>query len=134
MVIDAGLISVGPPPAAIRSLGDELSARHIAQKVGAPLAPGTPDPVTSAAEVIASAKEHGLPIPFKAAHGGGGRGLRVAHTLDEVPDQFDSAVREKLVAFGRGECFLENLSQETKACRDSIPRPLIRQYRLGLNT
>ena len=107
MVIDAGLIWIGPPPAAIRSLGDKVSARHIAQKVGAPLAPGTPDPVTSADEVVAFAKEHGVPVAIKAAHGGGGRGLKVAYTLDEIPEQFDSATREALAAVGRGEWFVE---------------------------
>ncbi|MDA8863254.1 ATP-grasp domain-containing protein [Pontimonas sp.] len=107
MVIDAGLIWIGPPPAAIRSLGDKVSARHIAQKVGAPLAPGTPDPVTSADEVVAFAREYGVPVAIKAAHGGGGRGLKVAYTLEEIPEQFDSATREALSAFGRGECFVE---------------------------
>ena len=107
MVMDAGLIWVGPPPASIRSLGDKVSARHIAEKVGAPLAPGTPDPVASAAEVTAFAAEHGVPVAIKAAHGGGGRGLRVAHTVEEIPDQFEAATREALAAFGRGECFVE---------------------------
>ena len=107
MVIDADLIWVGAPPAAIRSLGDKVSARHIAHQVGAPLAPGTSDPVASADEVIAFAEVHGLPIAIKAAHGGGGKGLKVAHTIEEIPDQFDSAVREALSAFGRGECFVE---------------------------
>lgn len=107
MVIDAGLIWVGPPPTAIRSLGDKVSARHIAHKVGAPLAPGTPNPVTSADEVVAFAKEHGVPVAIKAAHGGGGRGLKVAYTIEEIPEQFHSATREALAAFGRGECFVE---------------------------
>ena len=107
MVMDAGLIWVGPPPVSIRSLGDKVSARHIAEKVGAPLAPGTPDPVASAEEVIAFALEHGVPVAIKAAHGGGGRGLRVAHTVEEIPEQFDAATREALAAFGRGECFVE---------------------------
>ena len=107
MVMDAGLIWVGPPPASIRSLGDKVSARHIAENVGAPLAPGTPDPVASAAEVTAFAAEHGVPVAIKAAHGGGGRGLRVAHTVEEIPDQFEAATREALAAFGRGECFVE---------------------------
>ena len=114
MVIDAGLIWIGPPPAAIRSLGDKVSARHIAQKVGAPLAPGTPDPVTSADEVVAFAKEHGVPVAIKAAHGGGGRGLKVAYTLDEIPEQFDSATREALAAFGRGECFVEKYLEKPR--------------------
>lgn len=114
MVIDADLIWIGPPPTAIRSLGDKVSARHIAQKVGAPLAPGTPDPVTSADEVVAFAKKHGLPVAIKAAHGGGGRGLKVAHTLEEIPEQFDSAGREALAAFGRGECFVEKYLEKPR--------------------
>jgi len=114
MVIDAGLIWVGPPPSAIRSLGDKVSARHIAQEVGAPLAPGTPDPVSSADEVVAFAQEHGVPVAIKAAHGGGGRGLKVAYTLEEIPEQFDSATREALAAFGRGECFVEKYLEKPR--------------------
>ncbi|WP_116245999.1 biotin carboxylase N-terminal domain-containing protein [Nocardiopsis sp. FIRDI 009] len=106
-VIDAGLTWIGPPPAAITALGDKVQARHIAQKVGAPLVAGTPDPVDSAAEVVAFAEQHGLPIAIKAAFGGGGRGLKVAHTLDEVESAYESAVREAVTAFGRGECFVE---------------------------
>ncbi|GAA2014951.1 biotin carboxylase N-terminal domain-containing protein [Nocardiopsis rhodophaea] len=106
-VIDAGLTWIGPPPAAINALGDKVQARHIAQKVGAPLVAGTPDPVSGAEEVVAFAQEHGLPIAIKAAFGGGGRGLKVARTLDEVTDMFESAVREATTAFGRGECFVE---------------------------
>ncbi len=106
-VIDAGLTWIGPPPAAIRSLGDKVSARHIAQRAGAPQVPGTSDPVNGADEVVAFAKEHGLPVAIKAAFGGGGRGLKVARTLDEIPDLYDSAVREAIAAFGRGECFVE---------------------------
>ncbi|WAE74377.1 ATP-grasp domain-containing protein [Streptomonospora nanhaiensis] len=106
-VIDAGLTWIGPPPSAITALGDKVQARHIAQKVGAPLVAGTPDPVESAEEVVAFAAEHGLPIAIKAAFGGGGRGLKVAHTLEEVPDAYESAVREAVTAFGRGECFVE---------------------------
>ncbi len=106
-VIDAGLTWIGPPPAAIESLGDKVKARHIAQKVGAPLVPGTADPVENADEVVAFAREHGLPIAIKAAFGGGGRGLKVARTLDEVPELFASATREAVTAFGRGECFVE---------------------------
>jgi len=114
MVTDADLIWIGPPPTAIRSLGDKVSARQIAQAVGAPLAPGTPDPVTSADEVIAFAQEHGLPVAIKASHGGGGRGLKVAHTLEEIPEQFDSAGREALAAFGRGECFVEKYLEKPR--------------------
>lgn len=106
-VIDAGLTWIGPPPEAIRSLGDKVQARHIAQRVGAPLVPGTADPVSGADEVVEFAKEHGLPIAIKAAFGGGGRGLKVARTMDEVADLYESAVREAVTAFGRGECFVE---------------------------
>ncbi|MFJ6295537.1 acetyl/propionyl/methylcrotonyl-CoA carboxylase subunit alpha [Streptomyces griseoviridis] len=106
-VLDAGLIWIGPPPQAIRDLGDKVAARHIAQRAGAPLVAGTPDPVDSAAEVVAFAEEHGLPIAIKAAFGGGGRGLKVARTLEEVPELYESAVREAVVSFGRGECFVE---------------------------
>jgi acetyl-CoA/propionyl-CoA carboxylase biotin carboxyl carrier protein len=106
-VIDAGLIWVGPPPAAIERLGDKVSARHVAEKVGAPLAPGTLEPVKGAEEVLAFADEHGLPVAIKAAFGGGGRGLKVARTREEVPELFESAVREATAAFGRGECFVE---------------------------
>ena len=106
-VIDAGLIWVGPPPSAITALGDKVSARHIAARAGAPLVAGTPEPVTGADEVVAFAREHGLPIAIKAAFGGGGRGLKVARTLDEIPDLYDSAVREAVASFGRGECFVE---------------------------
>lgn len=106
-VIDAGLTWIGPPPAAIRSLGDKVSARHIAQRAGAPQVPGSPDPVKDAGEVVAFAQEHGLPVAIKAAFGGGGRGLKVARTLEEIPELYDSAVREAVAAFGRGECFVE---------------------------
>ncbi|MEZ0113738.1 acetyl-CoA/propionyl-CoA carboxylase biotin carboxyl carrier protein [Catenulispora sp. EB89] len=106
-VIDAGLTWIGPPPAAISSLGDKVSARHIAQRAGAPLVAGTPDPVTGADEVVAFAREHGLPVAIKAAFGGGGRGLKVARTLEEIPELYESAVREAVTAFGRGECFVE---------------------------
>lgn len=106
-VIDADLIWIGPPPAAIRDLGDKVSARHIAAKAGAPQVPGTPDPVQNSDEVVAFAKDHGLPVAIKAAFGGGGRGLKVARTLEEIPELYDSAVREAVAAFGRGECFVE---------------------------
>ncbi|MDQ0941178.1 biotin carboxylase N-terminal domain-containing protein [Streptomyces sp. V1I1] len=106
-VIDAGLTWIGPPPQAIRDLGDKVAARHIAQRAGAPLVAGTPDPVSGADEVVTFAEEHGLPIAIKAAFGGGGRGLKVARTLEEVPELYDSAVREAIAAFGRGECFVE---------------------------
>lgn len=114
MVIDAGLIWIGPPPSAIRSLGDKVSARHIAQKVRAPLAPGTSDPVNSAEDILTFAKEHGVPVAIKAAHGGGGRGLKIAHTLEEIPEQFDSATREAVAAFGRGECFVEKYLEQPR--------------------
>jgi acetyl-CoA/propionyl-CoA carboxylase biotin carboxyl carrier protein len=106
-VIDAGLTWIGPPPDAIRSLGDKVAARHIAQRAGAPLVAGTPDPVENSDEVVAFAKEHGLPIAIKAAFGGGGRGLKVARELADVAELYDSAVREAVAAFGRGECFVE---------------------------
>jgi len=106
-VIDAGLTWIGPPPSAIESLGDKVQARHIAQKVGAPLVPGTADPVADASEVVEFAREHGLPVAIKAAFGGGGRGLKVARTLEEIPELFASATREAVTAFGRGECFVE---------------------------
>jgi len=106
-VIDAGLNWIGPPPEAIRSLGDKVSARKIASRAGAPQVPGTKDPVKDADEVVDFAKTHGLPVAIKAAFGGGGRGLKVARTLEEIPELFDSAVREAVTAFGRGECFVE---------------------------
>ncbi|WP_211221734.1 acetyl/propionyl/methylcrotonyl-CoA carboxylase subunit alpha [Granulicoccus phenolivorans] len=106
-VIDAGLTWIGPPPAAITALGDKVEARHIANKVGAPLVPGTKDPVANADEVIAFAEEHGMPIAIKAAFGGGGRGLKVAREKSEIRDLYESAVREATTAFGRGECFVE---------------------------
>jgi acetyl-CoA/propionyl-CoA carboxylase biotin carboxyl carrier protein len=106
-VIDAGITWIGPSPDSIRSLGDKVSARHIAQRAGAPQVPGTPDPVKDSGEVVEFAKKHGLPVAIKAAFGGGGRGLKVARTLEEIPELFDSAVREAIAAFGRGECFVE---------------------------
>ena len=106
-VIDAGLIWIGPPPAAISALGDKVSARRIAAKAGAPLVAGTKDPVTGHDEVLAFAKEHGLPVAIKAAFGGGGRGLKVARTMEEIPELYASAVREAIAGFGRGECFVE---------------------------
>ncbi len=106
-VIDAGLIWIGPPPAAIKALGDKVSARKIAAKAGAPLVAGTADPVNSHDEIIAFAKEHGLPVAIKAAHGGGGRGLKIAFSMEEIPEAFASAVREAIAGFGRGECFVE---------------------------
>jgi acetyl-CoA/propionyl-CoA carboxylase, biotin carboxylase, biotin carboxyl carrier protein len=106
-VIDVGLTWIGPPPEVIRALGDKLAARAIAARVGAPLLPGTPHPVADAAQAVAFARASGLPFAIKAAHGGGGRGLRIARDLDEVPGLFEAAVREAKAAFGRGECFLE---------------------------
>ncbi|WP_432494014.1 acetyl/propionyl/methylcrotonyl-CoA carboxylase subunit alpha [Kineococcus auxinigenes] len=106
-VIDAGLTWIGPPPAAIESLGDKVSARHLAARAGAPLVAGTPDPVAGVDEVLAFADEHGLPIAIKAAFGGGGRGLKVARRREDVAELFASAVREAEAAFGRGECFVE---------------------------
>ncbi|MGH3877342.1 MAG: acetyl/propionyl/methylcrotonyl-CoA carboxylase subunit alpha [Actinophytocola sp.] len=106
-VHDAGLVWVGPDPQAIRDLGDKVTARHIATRAGAPLVPGTKEPVDGPEEVVAFADEHGLPVAIKAAFGGGGRGLKVARTREEIPELFDSAVREAVAAFGRGECFVE---------------------------
>jgi len=106
-VIAAGLIWIGPPPSAIRLLGDKVSARKIAAEVGAPLVAGTIDPVDTPEEIVEFAKKHGLPVAIKAAHGGGGRGLKVAHTIEEIPELFASAVREAITGFGRGECFVE---------------------------
>ena len=106
-VIDAGLTWIGPPPQSIRALGDKVTARHIAERAEAPMAPGTKDPVANADEVKAFADEHGLPVAIKAAFGGGGRGMKVAHTAEEIPELFESATREATTAFGRGECLVE---------------------------
>ncbi len=106
-VIDAGLTWIGPSPAAIDALGDKVKARHIALEAQAPLVPGTPDPVDGPDEVVAFAQQHGLPVAIKAAYGGGGRGLKVARTMAEIPELYESAVREAVTAFGRGECFVE---------------------------
>ena len=106
-VIDAGLIWIGPSPKSISELGDKVTARHIAERADAPMAPGTKDPVASAEEVEAFADEHGLPVAIKAAFGGGGRGMKVAHTREEIKDLYESATREAVTAFGRGECFVE---------------------------
>ncbi|MDF1479125.1 biotin carboxylase N-terminal domain-containing protein [Leifsonia sp. H3M29-4] len=113
-VIDAGLIWIGPSPEAIEQLGDKVSARHIAERVGAPLAPGTLNPVSGAAEVLEFVDLHGLPVAIKAAFGGGGRGLKVARTREEVPELFESATREAVAAFGRGECFVEKYLDEPR--------------------
>ena len=106
-VLDAGLTWIGPPPSAIEALGDKAKAKHIAERAKAPLAPGTMDPVQDAEEVVAFAKENGLPVAIKAVFGGGGRGLKVARTIEEIPDAYESAVREAVTAFGRGECLVE---------------------------
>lgn len=113
-VLDAGLIWIGPPPAAIENLGDKAKAKHIAQRADAPLAPGTKDPVKDADEVVAFAKENGLPVAIKAVFGGGGRGLKVASTLEEIPDAYESAVREAVSAFGRGECLVEKFLEKPR--------------------
>lgn len=113
-VLDAGLIWIGPSPAAINQLGDKVSARHVAEKVGAPLAAGTSDPVADADEVLAFADEVGLPIAIKAAFGGGGRGLKVAYKREEVAELFESATREAIAAFGRGECFVEKYLEKPR--------------------
>ena len=106
-VLDAGLIWIGPGPQAIDALGDKAKAKHIAVKANAPLAPGTNDPVKDADEVVKLAEEFGLPIAIKAVYGGGGRGLKVAYTMEEIPELYESAVREAVTAFGRGECLVE---------------------------
>ena len=106
-VLDAGLIWIGPSPQAIRDLGDKVTARHIAMRAGAPLVPGTAETVSGSVEVVAFAEQFGLPVAIKAAFGGGGRGLKVARTIEEIPELYDSAVREAISAFGRGECFVE---------------------------
>ncbi|MFI7529525.1 acetyl/propionyl/methylcrotonyl-CoA carboxylase subunit alpha [Nocardia salmonicida] len=113
-VLDAGLTWIGPPPAAIRALGDKVSARRIAEAVGAPLVPGTRDPIGGAAEAVDFADRHGLPIAIKAAHGGGGRGLRVVRERAEIAELFDAAVREATAAFGRGECFVERYLEQPR--------------------
>ncbi|MGY1748094.1 acetyl/propionyl/methylcrotonyl-CoA carboxylase subunit alpha [Modestobacter sp. SYSU DS0511] len=113
-VIDAGLTWIGPSPQAIVDLGDKVAARHIATRAGAPLVPGTKDPVADADEVVAFAREHGLPVAIKAAFGGGGRGLKVARTIEEIPELLDSAVREAVAAFGRGECFVERFLDQPR--------------------
>ncbi|MET0977986.1 MAG: biotin carboxylase N-terminal domain-containing protein [Paeniglutamicibacter terrestris] len=106
-VIDAGMTWIGPSPAAIDQLGDKVQARHLAEKVGAPLVPGTKNPVESTEEVLAFADTHGLPLAIKAAYGGGGRGIKVVRNREEIPELYESAVREAIAAFGRGECFVE---------------------------
>lgn len=106
-VIDAGITWIGPSPEAISALGDKVQARHIAEKVGAPQVPGTADPVESAEEILEFVDKYGLPVAIKAAFGGGGRGIKVARTREEIPELYESAVREATAAFGRGECFIE---------------------------
>jgi acetyl-CoA/propionyl-CoA carboxylase biotin carboxyl carrier protein len=128
-VMDAGLTWIGPPPAAIDALGDKVKARHIAQRAGAPLVAGTADPVADAAEVVAFAEEHGLPVAIKAAYGGGGRGLKVARTLEEVPEQFDSAVREA-VAPSDAASASSSATSTVPPRRDPVPgRPARRRRR-----
>ena len=113
-VIAAGLIWIGPSPEAIEQLGDKVSARHVAEKVGAPLAPGTLNPVSGAGEVLDFVKQHGVPVAIKAAFGGGGRGIKVAYKEDEVAELFESATREAIAAFGRGECFVEKYLEKPR--------------------
>ncbi len=113
-VIAAGLIWIGPSPQAIEQLGDKVSARHVAEKVGAPLAPGTINPVSGAAEVLEFVAQHGLPVAIKAAFGGGGRGIKVAYKQEEVAELFESATREAIAAFGRGECFVEKYLEKPR--------------------
>jgi acetyl-CoA/propionyl-CoA carboxylase biotin carboxyl carrier protein len=113
-VIDAGLIWIGPSPEAIDALGDKVTARHIAEKVGAPLAPGTLNPVAGVEEVKEFVAVHGLPVAIKAAFGGGGRGLKVVYDEADIADAFDSATREAIAAFGRGECFVEKYLEKPR--------------------
>jgi acetyl-CoA/propionyl-CoA carboxylase biotin carboxyl carrier protein len=113
-VIEAGLIWIGPSPKAIEQLGDKVSARHVAEKVGAPLAPGTINPVSGAEEVLEFVAKHGLPVAIKAAFGGGGRGIKVVYNHDEISEQFESATREAIAAFGRGECFVEKFLEKPR--------------------
>jgi acetyl-CoA/propionyl-CoA carboxylase, biotin carboxylase, biotin carboxyl carrier protein len=113
-VIEAGLIWIGPSPKAIEQLGDKVSARHVAERAGAPLAPGTLDPVSGAAEVLDFVAQHGLPVAIKAAFGGGGRGIKVAYKTEEVAELFESATREAIAAFGRGECFVEKYLEKPR--------------------
>jgi acetyl-CoA/propionyl-CoA carboxylase biotin carboxyl carrier protein len=113
-VIDQGLVWIGPSPEAIEALGDKVTARHIAERVGAPLAPGTLNPVTGVDEVVAFAREHGMPVAIKAAFGGGGRGLKVVYEEGDIPEAFDSATREAVAAFGRGECFVEKYLEKPR--------------------
>jgi acetyl-CoA/propionyl-CoA carboxylase biotin carboxyl carrier protein len=113
-VIDAGLIWIGPSPEAIERLGDKVSARHVAEKVGAPLAPGTINPVSGAKEVLDFVAKHGLPVAIKAAFGGGGRGIKVVYNQEEIEEQFESATREAIAAFGRGECFVEKYLEKPR--------------------
>jgi acetyl-CoA/propionyl-CoA carboxylase biotin carboxyl carrier protein len=113
-VIDAGIIWIGPSPKAIDQLGDKVSARHVAEKVGAPLAPGTLNPVSGAAEVLEFVAQHGLPIAIKAAYGGGGRGIKVVYEEQEIENAFESATREAVAAFGRGECFVEKYLEKPR--------------------
>ncbi|MEY4434467.1 MAG: hypothetical protein RIR16_507, partial [Actinomycetota bacterium] len=113
-VIAAGITWIGPSPEAIERLGDKVSARHVAEKVGAPLAPGTLNPVSGAQEVLDFVAQHGLPIAIKAAYGGGGRGIKVVYDAAEVTEQFESATREAIAAFGRGECFVEKYLEKPR--------------------
>ena len=113
-VIDAGLIWIGPPPSAIENLGDKAKAKTIAERANAPLAPGTKDAVTDADQIVAFAEEHGLPVAIKAVFGGGGRGLKVARTMEEIPELFESATREAVSAFGRGECLVEKFLDQPR--------------------
>ncbi len=113
-VIAAGMIWIGPSPKAIEQLGDKVSARHVAEKVGAPLAPGTLNPVSGAEEVLDFVAIHGVPVAIKAAFGGGGRGIKVAYKKEEVAELFESATREAIAAFGRGECFVEKYLEKPR--------------------
>ena len=132
-VIDAGLIWIGPSPDAIEALGDKVTARHVAESVGAPLAPGTLNPVEDASEVVAFAEQVGLPIAIKAAFGGGGRGLKVARTMEEIPELFESATREAVAAFGRGECFVEKYLDKPRHVETQCLADAFGQRRRGVD-
>ena len=130
-VLDAGLTWIGPSPQSIRDLGDKVTARHIALAAGAPLVPGTADPVSGADEVLAFADEHGLPVAIKAAFGGGGRGLKIARSREEIPELYDSAVREAVAAFGRGECFVERYLDRSRHVEAQVLADQPRQRHRG---
>ncbi|MEY4231380.1 MAG: acyl-CoA carboxylase alpha chain [Actinomycetota bacterium] len=106
-IIAKGVAFIGPPPAAIDEMGDKVSSRKAAQRGGAPIVPGTTEFITSADEILAFGNEHGWPLVIKAAYGGGGRGMKVIRSADEVQEAMDSAKREAKAFFGRDEIYIE---------------------------